>query len=145
MSFKANTSNKAETTAAAAAFASMILKGYKSNDDVIDKSRVWRAWKNLQQERIDSIPALYFDGRKNLKIITKGGEPYQLSVIDEYILILKKPGLIYISYAVPIQRTAKVIKSVIHESMRRQDILFEANILAIDCDGTVTMADLYGY
>lgn len=66
---------------AAAAVASAVLQDVKINNEVIDKSKLRRARQKLRKEtlsqgQLDTIPALFFDGRKDktLKIVMKGGK-----------------------------------------------------------------------
>lgn len=136
---------------AAAAVASAVLQDVKFNNEVIDKSRLRRARQKLRQEtlaqdQLDTIPALYFDGRKDktLKIVTKGGKQYRLTTVEEHISIIKEPGSLYVGYAVPRHGTAKGLELAIYQRVSDQQNMSLQDTVAIGCDGTVTNTGKHG-
>lgn len=136
---------------AAAAVASAVLQDVKINNEVIDKSKLRRARQKLRKEtlsqgQLDTIPALFFDGRKDktLKIVMKGGKKYRLTSVEEHISIIKEPGSVYVGYAVPSHGTAKGLESAIFQIVTGQLNMSLEDTLAIGCDGTVTNTGKYG-
>lgn len=136
---------------AAAAVASAVLQDAKINNEVIDKSKLRRARQKLRKEtlsqgHLDTIPALFFDGRKDktLKIVMKGGKKYRLTSVEEHISIIKEPGSVYVGYAVPSHGTAKGLESAIFQTVTGQLNMSLEDTLAIGCDGTVTNTGKYG-
>ncbi|KAH9638792.1 hypothetical protein HF086_002032 [Spodoptera exigua] len=136
---------------AAAAVASAVLQDAKIINEVIDKSKLRRARQKLRKETVsqghlDTIPALFFDGRKDktLKIVMKGGKKYRLTSVEEHISIIKEPGSDYVGYAVPSHGTAKGLESAIFQTVTGQLNMSLEDTLAIGCDGTVTNTGKYG-
>jgi hypothetical protein len=136
---------------AAAAVASAVLQDLNVCDEIIDKSRLRRARQKLRsevlsEEKIDGIPALYFDGRKDktLKIVSKGRKKYRQTIIEEHISIIKEPGSTYIGYAVPSHGTAKSLAFAIHETLTSHLNISLNDTVAIGCDGTVVNTGKYG-
>ncbi|KAH9628577.1 hypothetical protein HF086_010311 [Spodoptera exigua] len=136
---------------AAAAVASAVLQDAKINNEVIDKSKLRRARQKLRKEtlsqgHLDTIPALFFDGRidKTLKIVMKGGKKYRLTSVEEHISIIKEPGTVYVWYAVPSHGTVKGLESAIFQTVTGQLNMSLEDTLAIGCDGTVTNTGKYG-
>lgn len=136
---------------AAAAVASAVLQDAEINNEVIDKSKLRRARQKLRKETLaqtqfDTIPALYFDGRKDktMKIVMKGGKKYRLTSVEEHISIIKEPGSVYVGYAVPSHGTAKGLELAIFQTVTGQLKMSLEDTLAIGCDGTVTNTGKYG-
>lgn len=127
---------------AGAAIASAVLYEL-SSDVVIDKSKLRRERRktrdDLMQNQAPTLPALYFDGRKDktLKIVTKGTKRYRQVVIEEHVSVIKEPDSIYLGYVTPSQGTAKTIEISINALLFAKNISTD-DLLAIGCDGTVT-------
>jgi hypothetical protein len=100
----------------------------------------------ISEEKIDSIPALYFDGRKDktLKIVSKGRKKYRQTIIEQHISIIKEPGSTYIRYAVPSHGTAKSLAFAIHVTLTSHLNISLNDTVAIGCDGTVVNTGKYG-
>lgn len=93
---------------------------------IIDRNKVRRERekhrKELQNENMEVVEALYFDGRKDKSLTqTKKGDKYYYSIItEEHISLVKEPGSIYLGHLAVSSGSAVVIKDAILDFFNRK-------------------------
>uniref|UniRef100_A0A6P7H9T0 Uncharacterized protein LOC114349245 n=1 Tax=Diabrotica virgifera virgifera TaxID=50390 RepID=A0A6P7H9T0_DIAVI len=108
---------------------------------IIDRNKVRRERekhrKELQNENMEVVEALYFDGRKDKSLTqTKKGDKYYYSIItEEHISLVKEPGSIYLGHLAVSSGSAVVIKDAILDFFNRKEVSTES-LIAVGCDGT---------
>lgn len=134
---------------AGAAIASVVLQATESAP-VIDKNKLRRERTKTRQsimskDKVQSIPALYFDGRKDrtLTMIKQGAKYYRKTILEEHISLIKEPGSIYLGHITPTTGTSKMIVKEITQYFLNQNLCL-SDLLAIGCDGTNVNVGKYG-
>jgi hypothetical protein len=125
---------------AGAAIASATLHDVKS-PHIVDHSKLRRERQRrreilLKRQKINSIEALYFDGRKDktMCFVKKEKKIYRHFKVEEHITLVQEPGSIYISHITPPSGTAEDIEVTMFTYLNREYSLNK--LMAIGCDGT---------
>lgn len=131
----------------AAIIASSVLHdiGIVSKDTqskVIDRSKLRRERRKVRLQLnstqvIQSLYAIYFDGRKDKTIVQekKGSSYYRTVVVEEHIVLLSEPGSVYIGHVTPDSgSSADITQSIIKFFTLKRITLSE--LVAVGCDGT---------
>lgn len=124
----------------AAAIVSAVLQ--PTTAEVVDKNKIRRQRElsrkcAIQRAKVSSVPALYFDGRKDKTLVLskKNGKIYKSTVLEEHISLIKEPGTEFLGYISPVSGTSKCVEKSIVDYFLEQNISTD-DLVAVGCDGT---------
>ncbi|PZC78138.1 hypothetical protein B5X24_HaOG202589 [Helicoverpa armigera] len=134
---------------AGAAIASATLsdtkdKSSNSPPTVIDhnklrRDRVKRRRTLLKNRKLETLEALFFDGRKDqtLYCVKDKNKFYRRIRVEEHITMIQEPGSIYLGHVTPPTGTSKDIEQAMFSYLSEKNINLDS-LVAIGCDGTNT-------